>query len=296
MSSTLRRRWTFLIDDLQNQNKVLVAFSAGCDSTFLLAAARRVLPKENIFAVTASSGSLAHSEREESSLLAKKIDVDHLFLETNEFANPNYVANRSNRCFFCKDELYGRLRPIADARGMTLMDGFNLSDRGEIRPGVQAAEKWGVTHPLDRALLRKSDIRTLSRWLGLPTWNKPASPCLSSRIPFGTPVTREALQRIEQAEGFLKNEGFPVVRVRHYDQRARIEVPINRISQLKSLLSETRVHLRFYEIGYLEIDVDLRGFRSGSLNKSNARMDVNVESLGALQHPQWSSKDHAKIS
>src|SRR5206468_11471176 len=137
-----------------------------------------------------------------------------------------YAANPSNRCFFCKDELFDKLSPIAAQNDSMVVDGFNVSDRADYRPGFEASQKWHVEHPLDEADLSKREIRTLSRWLKLPTWNKPASPCLSSRIPYGTVVTEDILRQIEKAEDVLRQEGFSVVRVRHYGDEARLEVPV----------------------------------------------------------------------
>jgi len=267
MSSALRRRWTALIEDLQAQNKVLVAFSAGCDSTFLLSAVRHTLPKENILAVTAVSASLAAREQHAAASLAEHLDVEHLFLQTEEINNPAYASNPSNRCFFCKDELFEKLTPLARARKMKIVDGLNLSDLADYRPGVQAAEKWRVQHPLRDAKLTKQDIRTLSRWRRLPTWKKPASPCLSSRIPYGTKVTERILRQIESAENILLEENFPVVRVRHYGTQARIEVPLADFPRLQEKSRWPRIMERFQKIGYPEVILDPRGFRSGRLNE-----------------------------
>ena len=251
---------------------MLVAFSGGCDSTFLLAAARRELGKESVLAMTAVSPSLAAREKTSAEDLAKKIDVHHRFLETAEMDNPSYIANPSNRCFFCKDELFGKLEPIANKHQMTLVDGFNASDRSDIRPGLQAARARGVQHPLDEANLTKSDIRVLSRWMGLPTWNKPASPCLSSRIPYGTLVTEKILKQIEQAEDIVRAEGFSVVRVRHYGAEARVEVPIEDVSRLTSADLWPRIVRGIQESGYVMVVADPRGFKSGRLNEPISRM------------------------
>jgi pyridinium-3,5-biscarboxylic acid mononucleotide sulfurtransferase len=252
---------------LESSPKLLIAFSGGCDSTFLLAAARRVLGRGAILAVTGVSASLTETERRLSAALAQRLDAEHLFLTTDEFANPSYTSNPSNRCFFCKDELFSRLAPIAHARGMKMADGLNASDRADFRPGVQAAAEWGVLHPLDAADLSKRDIRIFSRWLGLPTWNKPASPCLSSRIPYGTAVTPMVLRQVERAEAFLHEEGFKIVRVRHFGEEARIEVPAESIERLQNHERRRRIDLFFRAAGFLRITIDERGFKSGRLNE-----------------------------
>jgi len=267
MSHALRRRWAALTEDLQAQKKVLVAFSAGCDSTFLLSVARYALPRENILAVTAISASLAAHEKQAAACLAEQLDVEHLFLQTEEIKNPDYAANSPNRCFFCKDELFEKLTPVAQAREMKIVDGLNLSDLSEYRPGVRAAEKWGVQHPLKEARLTKWDIRVLSRWRQLPTWKKAASPCLSSRIPYGTRVTERILRQVERAENILLEENFDVVRVRHYGTQARIEVPLADLPRLQEKSLWAHISRRFQAIGYRELVLDPRGFRSGSLNE-----------------------------
>jgi uncharacterized protein len=267
VSKALHSKWDALVDLLQHQQRVLVAFSGGCDSTFLLAVARKTLGKENVLAVTAVSASLPARERQATERLAASLDTSYQPLSTDELQNPAYAANPSNRCFFCKDELYSRLAPLAQAHRMILADGFNVSDRSDVRPGLQAAKNWNVSHPLDQADLEKQDIRVLSRWLRLPTWNKPASPCLSSRIPYGTPVTVNVLSQIEQAEKVLHAEGFAIVRVRHLGELARIEVPLNKIERLKESIRWERITAQLHALGYRDIEIDARGFKSGRLNE-----------------------------
>jgi len=268
MSRALRERWLSLERSLRSHQRVLVAFSGGCDSTFLMAAARRTLGRENVLAVTAVSASLPSRDKNSAARLAARLDIPYLFVATGEMANPSYVSNPVNRCFFCKDELFGKLAPLAESRRMVLADGFNLSDRADYRPGFQAAQKWNVAHPLEEAGLEKRDIRVLSRWMGLPTWNKPAGPCLSSRIPYGTPVSEEILRRVEAAESALQEEGFPVVRVRHYGDEARVEVPLRDLDRLREVLGEGRVASRLNALGYRTLLADPRGFKSGRLNES----------------------------
>jgi uncharacterized protein len=268
MSQALRLRYTKLLVLLRERKSLLVAFSGGCDSAFLLAAARLTLGKENVLAVTAVSSSLAEREKKSADDLVRLLDVRHSFLETDEMNNPSYAANPSNRCFFCKDELFGKLAPIARENDMVLTDGFNASDRSDVRPGLQAARAWQVSHPLDEADLDKRSIRALSRWMKLPTWNKPASPCLSSRIPYGTAVTEKILKQIEKAEDAVRAEGFSIVRVRHYGTQARIEVPIQDLPRLLEEHPWQRVVKNLKAVGYESVMADPRGFESGRLNHS----------------------------
>jgi uncharacterized protein len=262
-----REKWQRLEDELRRHRRVLVAYSGGCDSAFLAAAARRTLGKANVLAVTAVSASLPAEELRRAEKFAGEQDIDHRLLTTRELENPAYAANPSNRCFFCKNELFSRLAPIARDGGYALADGLNVSDRSEIRPGVQAAQDWNVAHPLDDAGLEKKEIRILSRWLKLATWNKPASPCLSSRIPYGTRVTREILSQIENAEAALHAEGFSVTRVRHHGELARIEVPEKDLFRLQEPERWRRLEKTFQTLGYQKVIADARGFRSGGLNK-----------------------------
>jgi uncharacterized protein len=266
MSAFLRHKWTNLLGLLEGYGNILVAFSGGCDSTFLAAAARK-RGKEHVLAVTAVSASLASSENEAVRKLSMLLDIEHTFIATQEIQNPQYAANPPNRCYFCKDELFSKLAPLAQARGMVVLDGFNASDRAEDRPGYQASQQWNIQHPLNDAGLTKHDIRVLSRWMKLPTWNKPASPCLSSRIPFGISVTADNLRQIEYAEAFLKTESFSVVRVRHFNDLARIEVPLRDIPRLQEESRWVRIVAEFQRLGYRKVETDPRGFKSGRLQE-----------------------------
>lgn len=266
MSAALHSKWDALTRRLESCGRVLVAFSGGCDSTLVLAAARRVLGKDNVKAVTAISASLPAKERQSTEELAARLDVVYQPIQTDELQNPSYAANPTNRCFFCKDELYSRLAPIAHSDRSRVVDGFNVSDRSDVRPGFQAAKNRQVIHPLDEAGLTKKEIRILSRWMKLPTWNKPASPCLSSRIPYGTPVIVSTLSQIERAEDILHGEGFAIVRVRHYGARARIEVPLEDLSRLQEASRWERIVAHLHNVGYDIIEIEPRGFQSGRLN------------------------------
>lgn len=209
---------------LRGLDRVLVAFSGGLDSTYLLSEALDTLGPERVLAVTAESPSLARRERADCEALARRLGAPHRWIRSRELDDPAYAANPSNRCYFCKSELFRLLSPIAAEDDRTLVDGYNASDRREDRPGHQASLEFGVRHPLDEAGLTKDELRELSRRRGLPTWHKPASPCLASRIPHGTPVTVEALARVERAEDSLRALGLRVLRVRHHGEAARIEL------------------------------------------------------------------------
>lgn len=266
MAPGLHKRWEHLTRVLEGYRRVLIAFSGGVDSVFLAAAALRILGSKNVLAVTSVSASLAQRELREVRDFSKLMGLPLREVLTQEFLNPNYTSNPSNRCFYCKTELFSILAPMAHGSGMVLVDGSNASDRKEYRPGRQAAGEWSVRHPLDEADLSKRDIRVLSRWLRLPTWKKPASPCLSSRIPYGTQVTPSILRRVEQAEDIVKSEGFRIVRVRHYGVEARIEVEHCEVPRLSEESRWVRIERLLREVGYQRVSYEPEGFQSGRLN------------------------------
>jgi len=264
VTDALAPRLADLERTIAGMGSVIVAYSGGVDSTFVAAVAREVLGKRAL-AVTGVSPSVPPSEVEEAKALARGIGIAHELIDTREMDDPEYVANSPARCFHCKDELYGHLAAIARERGFAcVIDGCNLDDTGDFRPGRRAAAAHGVRSPLVEADLTKDDVRTLSRERGLPTWDKPAMACLSSRIPYGTPVTVEALGRIGDAEAYLRSLGVRQLRVRHHDDVARIEADEAGLALLIARRAEVVERLK--ALGYLYVTLDLSGYRSGSLN------------------------------
>lgn len=255
-----------IIRDLKS---VAVAFSAGVDSTLVLKVAVDVLGAENVLAVTGRSDSLAHDELDAARSLAERIGAEHVIIDTNEFENPNYLSNPINRCYFCKTTLYSHVGPLIRQRRLNaIINGINADDLGDFRPGIQAAHEHNVRSPLAEAGLTKADVRELSRRLDLPTFDKPAAPCLSSRVQYGEHITPEKLRMIEAAENFLRHEfGIAECRVRHHDNLARIEVPVRFIPLVSEPANAARIEKTFRELGYQYVTVDLRGFRSGSMNE-----------------------------
>ncbi len=267
-SAIVDQKLTRMSELLRPLGRVAVAFSGGVDSTFVLKVAADVLSVENVLAVTGRSSSLADVEDADARRLATLIGVEHVILDTQEFADPNYLANPTNRCYFCKTELYSRMAPLLATRGISaVVNGTNADDLGDFRPGLAAGKEHGVHSPAADAGLTKADIRILSARMGLPTADKPAAPCLSSRVQYGEAITPEKLKMIEQAEALLRRLGFGECRVRHHDKLARIEVPANRIAELADDSVRSTLDNELRALGYHYITLDLRGFRSGSMNE-----------------------------
>jgi uncharacterized protein len=256
-----------LLATLQSYGRVAVAFSGGIDSTVVAQAAYEALGTSAV-AVTAVSASLAAGELEEAQALAERIGIRHRIIQTEEFANPNYVRNHGDRCYFCKSELYGRLdKMLGELEVDVIVSGANIDDMGDYRPGLQAASEHGVRHPLQECGLSKADVRALAQAWGLPTWNKPATPCLSSRVAYGEDVNAERVQMIDKAERWLRQRGLHVLRIRyHKGDLARIEVPLDNLPRLVELELRDELIPAFRALGFKFVTLDLEGFRSGSLN------------------------------
>jgi uncharacterized protein len=250
---------------------VLIAYSGGTDSTFLLKICQDTL-KERVLAVTAKSPTYPSSELAGAIEIAKSLSVRHCIIETKELENPSFVANPPDRCYHCKLELFHRLNQIATEEGIrNVVDGSNYDDLNDYRPGMRAAAELGVHHPLQEAQLTKDEIRALSKEMGLSTWNKPALACLASRFPYGMPITRESLAKVEEGEAFLHSLGIGQLRLRHHDRTARIEVEPQDMRLLFEEQNRPQIIARFKELGYLYITLDLAGYRSGSLNEGIVR-------------------------
>ena len=268
VAADLDRKREDLLRLLTDYGRVAVAFSAGVDST-VVAKAAQLACGENAVAVTAVSLSLAAGEREEAERLAEMIGIRHRVISTGEFESADYVKNAPDRCYHCKTELYTRLGGLVSELGVdVVVNGANMDDRGDYRPGMQAAGEHCVRSPLIEAGLTKSDVRELARAWKLPVWDKPATPCLSSRIAYGLEVTPERVGRVDAAESFIRREfGISELRVRHeQNDLARIEVPSGEIARLLEDDARRRLSDHLRSLGFKFVTIDLEGFRSGSMN------------------------------
>ncbi|MGI9953391.1 ATP-dependent sacrificial sulfur transferase LarE [Moorellaceae bacterium AZ2] len=266
LPTELARKLERLKENLSSLDGVLVAFSGGVDSTLLLRVALEAAPR--VLAVTAVSPTYPQGELEQAKVLARDLGVEHLVVESREMENPDFCSNPVDRCYHCKSELFGLLKEIAASRGLkVVLDGTNASDAGDYRPGMRAARAHGVRSPLLEAGLTKEEVRQLSRYYHLPTWNKPSMACLSSRIPYGEPITREKIAQIEAGEAFLRGLGLREVRLRHHGSLARLEVDPAAFPFLVSHGVREKIISTLKGLGFVYITLDLEGYRTGSMNE-----------------------------
>jgi pyridinium-3,5-biscarboxylic acid mononucleotide sulfurtransferase len=260
------RKQDRLLDDLRALPSVIVALSGGADSAYLAWAAWHALGARAL-SVTAISASYSAHDREQVEIFLRNTPVQHIFIETKELSDPRYTANNSERCYFCKDELFTALDALTTKRNMAAVAyGINADDTSDFRPGHRAASEHRVLAPLLNAGMTKLEIRELSRAAGLPTWDRPASACLSSRIPYGTRVTSENLAQIERGEAALREMGFKQFRLRHHDALARIEIALDELPRALDATMAAEIIFRVKQVGYTRVEIDPLGYRQGSLN------------------------------
>ncbi|MGR3309226.1 MAG: ATP-dependent sacrificial sulfur transferase LarE [Candidatus Brocadiales bacterium] len=263
-----------LKDIIKSLESVVVAFSGGVDSSLITKVCYDALG-DKAMAVTANSETYPGFELEEAKKLAKEIGIRHLVIETSELDIEGFADNPPNRCYFCKSELFEKLKEIANQNGFKhVADGANLDDTGDFRPGLEAAKELGIRSPLKEAGLTKDDVRQLSRLLGLPTWDKPSYACMSSRFPYGEKITKDKLTMVSRAEDLLRTMGFKQFRVRHHNTIARIEVLPENIRTMTDPLVRAEIVKEFKEIGFTYVTIDLEGFRSGSMNEPLKGLEV----------------------
>lgn len=258
----------------RDMDRALIAYSGGIDSTLVAKVAYDVLG-DRALAVTAVSPSLLPEDLEDARVQAAAIGIPHEEVKTGEMDNPNYTSNPVNRCYFCKSELHDTLKPLALQRGYPyVVDGVNGDDLHDYRPGIQAAKERGARSPLAEVGISKADVRELSKQLGLPWWDKPSQPCLSSRFPYGEEITVAKLQRVGRAEIYLRRLGWQNLRVRSEGETARIELPSDRIREFVLTMDLSQVVEKLQELGFLYVTLDLEGYRSGKLNRVLQRRET----------------------
>ena len=267
-TKTLKQKFTDLKDIIKELESVVVAFSGGVDSTFLLDIAVEVLGKENVLAVTSSAETYPSEELEDAKQFVKEIGAEHHITYTSELENSNFTQNDKNRCYYCKKELFSDLKKIAEEKGYKyVLDGSNYDDKvNDYRPGLQAAAELNIKSPLKKAEMTKDNIRKISKIRGLPTWNKPSFACLSSRFPYGDKIDIYKLNMVDKGEAFLREFDFNQLRLRHHDENtARIEVLVEDIPEL--LKHRKKIVTKLKDIGYTYITLDIEGYRTGSMNE-----------------------------
>ena len=274
LSTELEAKWSALIATIGSLDSCVVAFSGGVDSALLLKASVLALG-ERAIAATGLSETYAPEEMEEARSVAAQIGAVHVMVRTMELTDPRYANNSHQRCFFCKTELYTQLQAYATQHGYAaVVDGTNADDLGDFRPGIRAANQLGVRSPLQEAGLTKQEIRDLSLWLALPTWDKPAAACLSSRFAYGDPITVQKLSQVAKAESHIRRLGYRGFRVRHHDEIARIEMPVEQLADAIADREEIARGVR--DAGYRYVTIDLDGYTSGRMNEElNARLKPN---------------------
>ena len=265
MEASLEKRLGELEAVVAPHGSALVAFSGGVDSSLALAVTARALPKGRVLAVTSNNETYLPSELEGAKALARFLGVEHLVVNTRELDDPNYAKNPTNRCYFCKSTLYSDLTRIAEEKDCAcVVDGANKDDEGDYRPGRKAAKELGVVSPLSVAGMGKAEVRELAKHLGLPTWDKPALACLSSRFPYGQEITTEKLAQVARAEEFMRRQGYKQVRVRHHGEIARLEVGPDELE--RAFREREGISAELRAAGFLYVTLDLAGYKPGSLN------------------------------
>jgi pyridinium-3,5-biscarboxylic acid mononucleotide sulfurtransferase len=267
IENKIKEKLANLKDNIKKYSKVMVAFSGGVDSTFLLAVCAETLGKSNVTAATASSETYTKSELNFAKEIAAKIGVQHTIIETDELSDPVFLSNPKDRCYYCKKSFYSKLLEVSQSMNISIIvDGTNADDTLDYRPGRTAVQELGIISPLMEEGFSKEDIRILSKEMKLPTWNKAANPCLASRIPYGNVITKEKLEAIAKAEKFIRAMGFETIRVRHHDTIARIEILAHDLPRFMQDDIREQVNKYLKSLGFVWIAVDIEGYRTGSLN------------------------------